>query len=136
MVVFLGDGVISEGDVYEVFNFVVVFIILCVFYVQNNQWVILMLVFRQIVVLFIVYKVIGYGMLGIWVDGNDVLVCYVVMVEVVVWVWVGDGLMLIEVVIYCFGLYIIVDDLIWYCSQEEVDCWVMLDLILCYCIYL
>lgn len=48
-------------------------------------------------------------MVGVEVDGMDVVVMYKVVMEVVVRVRVGEGFILIEVLIYCFWGYFLVD---------------------------
>lgn len=55
----------------------------------------------------------------------DLLVVYVIVKEVCDWLAVGNGLVLIEILIYCYGLYILFgDDLICYCLKEMDDEWV------------
>lgn len=54
----------------------------------------------------------------------DLFVVYVVIVEVCECVINGEGLILIEIFIFCYGLYIMVgDDLIKYCIKEIENEW-------------
>lgn len=64
------------------------------------------------------------------------LVMYVVSKEVMDCVRKGDGLILIEVFIYCMGFYIIFDDFLIYRIKEEENEWVKKDLIVRFKIYL
>lgn len=67
----------------------------------------------------------------------DLFVVYVVIKFVCECVVVGEGLILIEIMIYCYGLYIFFgDDLICYCIKEFDGEWEFKDLIVCFCIFL
>lgn len=54
----------------------------------------------------------------------DLLVVYVVIVFVCECVVNGEGFILIEILIFCYGLYIMVgDDLICYCIKDIENEW-------------
>lgn len=132
VLVWIGDGVIVELDFYIVFIFVYVYCVLVIFNVVNNQWVIF--IFQVIVggegIIFVNCGV-GCGIVLLWVDGNDFLVVYVVFEWVVECVWCNFGLSLIEWVIYCVGLYLILDDLFKYCFVDDWINFLLGDLIVC-----
>lgn len=74
---------------------------------------------------------LGYGIKIICVDGNDVLVIYVVIKEVCCIVIEEKCFVFIEVMIYCLVVYFMLDDLIGYCFCEEEDKWCVKDFIVC-----
>lgn len=88
--VYFGDGVSSQGDVSELLIFVVSYQILQVFFLQNNYWVILVFVEWQFCMLLYLWG-IGFGILSVQIDGNDVLVSYVVILQVLCDVCSGGG---------------------------------------------
>lgn len=54
----------------------------------------------------------------------DLFVVYIVFKMVWEWVISGNGLVLIEILIYCYGFYILFgDDLICYCIKDIDDEW-------------
>lgn len=122
-VAFLGDGATSEGDVHEALNLASVFSVLCVFYVQNNQWAISVPVSRQLAAPSIAHRAAAYGMPGIRVDGNDVLACHAVMTAAVERARAGGGPTLIEAVTYRMGPHTTSDDPTRYRDPDEVEAW-------------
>lgn len=125
VVCIIGDGGLFKGDFYGVINIIGVQNLLMVVVIVNNQWVILVLCKIQLGVLILVQKGIVVGLYLIQVDGNDIIVVCKVMEDVLECVCNGEGGSVIEVVIYCFGDYIIVDDVCCYCGEQEVkDGWV------------
>lgn len=76
---FIGEGGILIGDFYEVFNIVVVWWLLFVLVIENNCYVFLMLVLDQYVVEWLSDCGVGYGMVVVIVDGNDLVIMVVVI---------------------------------------------------------
>lgn len=119
--VIFGEGFFNQGDFYEGVNFVVVYKLLVIFMCENNKYVIFVLYDRQVVCENIFDWVVGYGMLGVIVDGNDLLEVYQVVKEVCEWVFKGEGFILIEMVFYCLMLYFSDDDDSSYRECKEVE---------------
>lgn len=119
VVVFFGDGGFNEGVVFEVMNLVVVWNLLCLFVVENNGYVEVIVVNWLVVCDYIVDCVVGFGMFGVIVDGFDFFVVYEVVGVVIECVCVGEGLLLIEVKLICYYGYFEGDVQI-YCDFDEV----------------
>lgn len=79
---------------------------------------------------------VGCGIVLLCVDGNDFFVIYVVLSWVVECVCCNFGLMLIEWVIYCVGVYLMLDDLIKYWLSDDWLYFLFGDLIECFKCYL
>lgn len=82
-VCFFGDGVGNEGMFYEGINLVVIWKLFVVFVVENNGYGEVILFFYVLSCSMIVDCVVVYNILGVWVDGKDVMVVYEVVVEVI-----------------------------------------------------
>lgn len=136
VVVVCGDGGSFKIDFYVVLNLVGVYKFLLILCIVNNGWVILVLCLVQIGVEMLVQKGLVGGLYCLQVDGNDLIVVLVVMEQVCECVLVGDGGIVLELMIYCLFDYIIVDDVCCYCDDVEVkDVW-QCELMLCLCKYL
>lgn len=68
-----GDGTTSEGNVHESMNLASVMKLPIVFLIENNGWAISQPVSRQCAVEDLSVRAAGYGMLGVTVDGTDVV---------------------------------------------------------------
>ncbi|TAK51168.1 MAG: thiamine pyrophosphate-dependent dehydrogenase E1 component subunit alpha [Gammaproteobacteria bacterium] len=99
-VVILGDGTAHRGEVHESMNFAGLRRLPVVFVVQNNQFTICTPLQKQTACRTFADRGIGYGMPGIRVDGNDVLLVRGVMREAVARARAGDGPTLIDAVTY------------------------------------
>lgn len=75
-------------------------------------------------------------MFGYIIDGNDLFVVYKVVKEVVDCGCRGEGLILIEIVLYCLIVYFSDDDDCVYCDKEEVEEVKKKDLIIIFVVYL
>lgn len=127
---------INEGLFYELVNLVVVWNLLVIFFIINNCYGILIDIIYLIKIFYFYMCVDVYGILGYYVeDGNDFMVVYEKMYEVINYVCLGNGLVIVEVELYCWFGYLIVDVGV-YCIKEEVDLWKVKDLVKCYCVYL
>ena len=71
---FTGDGATSEGDFHEALNLAAVWKLPVIFVIENNQWGLSTPVQEQYACRHLADRGIGYGMPGLAVDGNDLLV--------------------------------------------------------------
>lgn len=125
-VAYFGDGATSEGDFHEGCNFATVFNAPVVLFCQNNQWAISVPVSAQTAAP-IHTKATGYGMPGVFVDGNDVLATYLVSKQAVDRARAGEGPTLIEALTYRMGPHSTADDAGRYQPKEQVEHWRSLD---------
>jgi len=126
-VAFVGDGAMSEGDVHEAMNLAAVRQAPCLFFVQNNQWAISTPVCEQTRATSLALKAEGYGMLGIQVDGNDVLACLLVVEQAAERARDGNGPTLIEAITYRMGAHTTSDDPRRSRDETEVEAWAARD---------
>ncbi|MQA88246.1 MAG: pyruvate dehydrogenase (acetyl-transferring) E1 component subunit alpha [Streptosporangiales bacterium] len=109
VVVYFGDGAASQGDVNEAFTFASVFNAPVVFFCQNNQWAISEPLERQTRIP-LHRRADGFGLPGVWVDGNDVLAVYAVTSWALRAAREGRGPTLIEAHTYRMGAHTTSDD--------------------------
>ncbi|AEA25274.1 Pyruvate dehydrogenase (acetyl-transferring) [Pseudonocardia dioxanivorans CB1190] len=119
-----GDGATSEGDFHEALNFAAVFAAPVVFFVQNNKYAISVPLARQSVAPSLAAKAIGYGMPGVRVDGNDLVVLEQVLAEAVGRARAGQGPTLVEADTYRMESHTNADDATRYRTDDEVAEWV------------
>lgn len=133
---FFGDGATSEGDFHEGLNCAAVYNTPVIFVCQNNQWAISVPLARQTHSETLAQKALAYGMVGIQVDGNDILAVYTAAKEAVLRARRGDGPTFIECVTYRVMMHTTADDPKRYRSDEEVEVWKGRDPLLRYQKYL
>jgi 2-oxoisovalerate dehydrogenase E1 component len=73
---FTGDGATSEGDFHEALNLASVWDLPVIFLVENNGYALSTPISEQYRCESLVYKVEGYGMEGVRIDGNNILTVY------------------------------------------------------------
>jgi len=98
-ITYFGDGATSEGDFHEAMNFAGVYRTPTVFVCENNQYAISMPRRRQTAAETIASKAAGYGMPGVFVDGNDLFAVYAATSEAVARARAGEGPTLIEAIL-------------------------------------
>ncbi len=126
VIVYFGDGAISQGDVNEAFVFASVFNAPVVFFCQNNQWAISEPLERQSrIPLF--QRAQGFGFPGIRVDGNDVFACLAVTGKAMQAAREGQGPTLIEAFTYRMGAHTTTDDPTRYRLASELEAWKLKD---------
>lgn len=118
-ITYFGDGATSEGDFHEAMNFAGVFKTPTVFLCQNNGYAISLSREEQTASSTISQKADAYGMVGLQVDGNDLLAMYSATKAAVDRARGGDGPTLIEAVTYRIGPHTTNDDPRRYRSEEE-----------------
>jgi 2-oxoisovalerate dehydrogenase E1 component alpha subunit len=122
VLVYYGDGSTSQGDANEALVFASSYNTPQVFFVQNNQWAISVPVSRQSRSP-LSLRGGGFGMPGIRIDGNDVLVSYAVTRQAMEDARAGVGPSLIEAVTYRMGAHTTADDPTKYRTDAEVEYW-------------
>lgn len=95
-VAFTGDGATSEGDFHEAVNLAAVWKLPVVFVIENNQYGLSTPTSEQYACKRLADKAIGYGIPGVFADGNDVLAVMTAMDEALARARRGDGPTLIE----------------------------------------
>jgi 2-oxoisovalerate dehydrogenase E1 component subunit alpha len=126
VIVYFGDGAISQGDVNEAFVFASVFNAPVVFFCQNNQWAISEPLERQSrIPLF--ERARGFGFPGVRVDGNDVFACLAVTRKALQAAREGQGPTLIEAFTYRMGAHTTTDDPTRYRLAAELEAWKLKD---------
>ena len=98
--VYVGDGATSTGAFHEGINFAAVQKCPLVVIVENNGYAYSTPTHKQSAVKFFVDKAIGYGVLGLQADGNDVLATYDVTKAAVDHARAGHGVALVELITY------------------------------------
>ncbi|QBE49667.1 thiamine pyrophosphate-dependent dehydrogenase E1 component subunit alpha [Leucobacter triazinivorans] len=126
VIVYIGDGAMSEGDASEALIFARTYNVPVLFFVQNNQYAISTPVATQTAVSY-ANRAEGFGIPGYRIDGNDVIASYTVTKHVMNQVRNGAGPALIEAVTYRLGPHTSSDDPTKYRSAEEYEHWQKLD---------
>ena len=122
-VVCLGEGSTSQGDFHEGLNWAGVHKLPFICIVQNNQYAISVPMEKEMAVKNVADRATAYGVKGIVVDGNDVLVSYDVMYEAVQRARNGEGATLVEAKTYRVTPHSSDDDDRTYRTREEVEKW-------------
>ena len=117
-----GEGATSEGDFHEAMNFAGIHKLPVVFLVENNLYAISVPA-EQEVAGSLAKRAAGYGMVGVEVDGNDVLAVYGATAAAVERARAGEGPTLIEAKTYRYYAHTSDDDDKLYRSAEEVELW-------------
>ena len=95
-VCFFGDGASNAGPFHESINIAAAWKLPVLYVCENNLWAVNTPVTQSVSVGDVAARAAGYGIPGVVVDGNDVLVVYDAMVEAVARARSGDGPSLIE----------------------------------------
>jgi pyruvate dehydrogenase E1 component alpha subunit len=122
VLVFLGDGAMSQGDVSEAFVWAATQQLPVVFFCQNNQWAISAPVNTQSRIP-LSRRAAGFGFAGIRVDGNDVLASLAVTTHALDHARSGHGPTLIEAVTYRMNPHTTSDDARRYRDEADLAPW-------------
>jgi 2-oxoisovalerate dehydrogenase E1 component alpha subunit len=126
VVTYFGDGATSQGDVNEALVFAASYQTPELFFLQNNQWAISVPVTRQSrSPLYL--RAGGFGIPGIQIDGNDVLISYAASRKYLEEARAGGGPRFIEALTYRMGAHTSSDDPTKYRTDEETAHWAELD---------
>ncbi|MGO4806830.1 thiamine pyrophosphate-dependent dehydrogenase E1 component subunit alpha [Arthrobacter sp. 2MCAF15] len=126
VLVFLGDGALSEGETNEAFVWAAAQNLPVVFFCQNNQWAISAPYSVQSRVP-VAQRAEGFGFRGVRVDGNDVLACLAATRKALAVARSGNGPTLIEALTYRRNPHTTSDDDGRYRTGAENDEWEALD---------
>lgn len=126
VIVYLGDGATSQGDVSEALVFAASYQVPEVFFVQNNHWAISVPVTVQSRIP-LYRRADGFGIPGVQIDGNDVLASYAVTAANLDEARAGRGPRLIEALTYRIGAHTSSDDPTKYRQDAELASWVARD---------
>lgn len=126
VMVYIGDGATSQGDVSEALVFSASFQTPQVFFVQNNHWAISVPVSVQSRVP-LYQRGLGFGVPGVQVDGNDVFASYAVTAKQLDDARNGKGPSLIEAHTYRVGAHTSSDDPTKYRTDAELESWIARD---------
>lgn len=99
-VVYVGEGATSTGAFHEGINFAAVQKLPLITVIENNGYAYSTPTYKQCAAKNFVDKAVGYGILGLQVDGNDVVACYEIMKQAVQYARSGNGAVLIEAITY------------------------------------
>jgi len=122
VITYFGDGATSQGDVSEAFVFAASYQAPVLFFLQNNHWAISVPVTTQSrTPLYL--RSSGFGIPGIQIDGNDVLVSYAATAANLAEISSGKGPRLIEALTYRMGAHTSSDDPTKYRTSDEVEVW-------------
>ncbi|MER5197629.1 thiamine pyrophosphate-dependent dehydrogenase E1 component subunit alpha [Streptomyces sp. NPDC002755] len=122
VLVFLGDGALSEGETNEAFIWAATQSLPVVFFCQNNQWAISAPYSVQSTVP-VAQRAAGFGLPGVRVDGNDVLACLAATREALDTARTGGGPTLIEAFTYRRNAHTTADDASRYRDAAEEKEW-------------
>src|SRR4028119_2216521 len=119
---FFGDGAANNGQFFECLNMAALWKLPILYVVENNKWAIGMAHERATSVPEIYKKAEAFGMVGVEVDGMDVLAVRAVAQEAVARARAGEGPTLIEALTYRFRGHSLADpDELR--SKEEKEYW-------------
>lgn len=99
-VAYIGEGASSTGAFHEGVNFAAVQKLPLITIIENNGYAYSTPTRNQCAAAHFVDKAVGYGILGLRVDGNDAVACYETMKQAVEHARNGGGAVLIEALTY------------------------------------
>ena len=126
VLVFLGDGALSEGETSEAFVWAAAQSLPVVFFCQNNQWAISAPYTIQSRVP-AAQRAAGFGFPGIRVDGNDALACLAATRQALDTARSGGGPTLIEALTYRVNAHTTADDADRYRPPGQSEEWAAKD---------
>jgi 2-oxoisovalerate dehydrogenase E1 component alpha subunit len=126
-VVYFGEGATSEGDFHEALNFATIHKLPVVFFCENNGYAISESAEKQMAVLHVADRAKGYGIVGVTVDGNDVLTVHQTVKLAVDECRRGHGPKLVEAKTYRLVPHTSSDDDRRYRTRAEVEEWTKRD---------
>ena len=120
-VVVAGDGATSKGDFYEAMNIAGLWRLPVVFVINNNQWAISVSRVKQTAAQTLAQKSVAAGILGVQVDGNDVIAVRQSVTEALDRARHSGVATLIEAITYRLTDHTTADDASRYRSDAEVS---------------
>lgn len=120
---FFGDGASSEGDFHESVNLAGVIKAPVIFILQNNGWAISTPRRKQTAARTFADRAAGYGVHGVYVDGNDLFAVRAAVAEAVERGRAGEGPTLIESLTWRAGAHNTADDPTKYVTDADHEAW-------------
>lgn len=124
---FFGDGASCEGTFHESLNIAALWKLPVIFLCENNGYAITTPIDKTVSVADVAVRAAGYGIPGVVVDGQDVLVVYHVVSEAVRRARAGEGPTLVEAKTYRFNDHAAAFKGFYYRSDAEVERWRLRD---------
>lgn len=124
---FLGEGTASQGDFHTALNFAGVFNAQTIFMLRNNGYAISTPESVQTRARSLAIRADGYGIAGVRIDGNDLLMVVQAVKEAADRARSGGGPTLIEALTYRMGAHSSSDDPTRYRPPEEMRQWETFD---------
>ncbi len=124
---FCGEGTTAQGDFHTALNFAAVLNSQSVFVIRNNGYAISTPEALQSRAGSLAVKAEGYGLPGVQIDGNDLLMVVLAARQAVERARSGGGPTLIEALTYRMGAHSSSDDPTRYRSSEEIREWGKVD---------
>jgi pyruvate dehydrogenase E1 component alpha subunit len=119
---FFGDGAANQGGFHEALNMAAIWTLPVVYVCENNQYGMSMSTDRAFKIERIAQRADSYGMVGVTVDGNDVIEVYEAAAEAVERARSGGGPVLLECVTYRWKGHSKSDQEL-YRTKEEIEAW-------------
>jgi pyruvate dehydrogenase E1 component alpha subunit len=119
---FFGDGAANQGGFHEALNMAAIWALPVVYVCENNQYGMSMSTDRAFKIERIAQRADSYGMVGVTVDGNDVIEVYEAAAEAVERARSGGGPVLLECVTYRWKGHSKSDQEL-YRTKEEIEAW-------------
>lgn len=119
---FFGDGAANQGAFHEALNMAAIWTLPVVYVCENNQYGMSMSTNRAFNIERIAQRADGYGMVGITVDGNDVLEVYEAAAKAIDRARSGGGPTLLECVTYRWKGHS-KSDQERYRTKDEIEAW-------------
>lgn len=116
----LGEGSTNQGDFHEGANFAGVHKLPVIIFVENNQYAISVPIHKQLACEKVSDRAIGYGMMGVTVDGQNPLAVYKAMKEAVNRAQNGEGPSIVEALTYRLTPHSSDDDHSQYRTAEDL----------------
>jgi len=124
---FLGEGTASQGDFHTALNFSGVLNAQTIFMIRNNGYAISTPESLQTRARSLAIRAEGYGIAGVRIDGNDLLMVVQAVREATERARSGGGPTLIEALTYRMGAHSSSDDPTRYRPEEEMEQWEKVD---------
>ena len=119
---FFGDGAANQGAFHEALNMAAIWTLPVVYVCENNQYGMSMSTNRAFKIERIAQRADGYGMVGVTVDGNDVLEVHEAAAKAVDRARSGEGPTLLECVTYRWKGHS-KSDQERYRTKDEIEAW-------------
>jgi pyruvate dehydrogenase E1 component alpha subunit len=119
---FFGDGAANQGAFHEALNMAAIWELPVVYVCENNQYGMSMSTNRAFKIERIAQRADGYGMVGVTVDGNDVLEVYEAAGKAIDRARSGEGPTLLECVTYRWKGHS-KSDQERYRTKDEIETW-------------